>query len=83
MHVRKKSNKKGSDFKGNQGYSCMNVSKQTEAHPALSAVMHRTLFFFLVFFSSIFNSLLTLQQRLAKTKATTRATNKVVIKEKY
>lgn len=45
MHVRKKSKKKGSDFKGNQGYSCMNVSKQTEAHPALSAVVDGTPFF--------------------------------------
>lgn len=45
MHVRKKSKKKGSHFKGNQGYSCMNVSKQTKAHPALSAVVDGTPFF--------------------------------------
>lgn len=48
IYVRRKSNKKGSDFKGNQGYSCMTESKQTQAHPALLclfAVVDGTTFF--------------------------------------
>lgn len=71
MYVTRKSNKKGSYFKGNARYSCMNESKQTQAHLALlrlSALVDGT--HFLLIFNSIFNSLLISQQRVTNSRTT-------------